>query len=135
MYVFSYPFFVKITKPDKKYKDRRTLYIARAPDLNLLVFCRSTSLDGIYSKAEESLYWLLRDKIKYKEYIPKHNVQLCANYLKRYNEGKLNWLYIIVQTVIDPGNDSRPDIISINRTLDAIRLKAFGHIKSGIYND
>lgn len=69
MYVFTYPFFVKIIKLDGRRRDSRTIYIARAPDLNLLVIQKGNSFDGIYSKAEESLYWLLRDRIKYKDYI------------------------------------------------------------------
>lgn len=135
MYVFTYPFFVKIIKPDGRRRDSRTIYIARAPDLNLLVIQKGKSFDGIYSKAEESLYWLLRDRIKYKDYIPPHNVNLCADYLRNMDKGKPDWLYIMVRTVIDLENDTRPDISFINRALNIMRQKAFGHIKSGIYND
>lgn len=135
MYVFVYPFFVKIIKPDGRYKDRRPLYVARAPDLNLLVFCRANSLNGIYTKAEEALYWLLYDRLKYKEYIPLHNTSLCTDYLQNMNKNKTNWLYIIVKTKIDLENDARPDIAFISRRLNIIRLKTIGHISSGIYND
>ena len=135
MYVFTYPFFVKIIKPDGRHRDSRTIYAARAPDLNLLVIHKGISLDGIYSKAEESLYWLLRDRIKYKDYIPPQNVNLCASYLRSMDKGKPDWLYIMVRTVIDPENEARPDIHFISRRLNIIRIKAFGRIKSGIYND